>query len=281
MSIDPRESAAPADPAIPTLPVICDQCRAKGVAGDPQFEGIPEILNFEPVPRKARSNGWKPEHQRAFIAALALTGSPYQAARAIGKHPFGAETLRKARGGRPFAHAWDAALDIAREREMERLRENLSELATDTENALARIDPENHGDDGRGRGGGGDMLDIEAYEAVQAAIRDKLLRARRMFLFEASLEADTRAAWELLVGWADWEKARRLEPQDNEPYGIPNLTKRDMLLAGDAGYLGEVAGGRDKMREFDEAMEEMRTTGRNNGPAANRLLGEEPPSRSE
>ena len=47
----------------------------------------PEIaasLEFEPVPRKlGRDGGWTAEAQRAFIAALAATGSPRRAAAAI------------------------------------------------------------------------------------------------------------------------------------------------------------------------------------------------------
>src|SRR6478672_7469481 len=63
------------DLTIPAIPVICDECRETGMAGDGRFAGVPDILDFEPVPRRARSDGWKPEHQRAFIPDLAITGS--------------------------------------------------------------------------------------------------------------------------------------------------------------------------------------------------------------
>ena len=43
------------------------------MAGDETFSGSPDILSFEPVPRRARADGWSPEHQRAFIAALAIS----------------------------------------------------------------------------------------------------------------------------------------------------------------------------------------------------------------
>jgi hypothetical protein len=56
------------------------------MAGDEAISAIPDLLNFDPVPRRARADGWTAEHQRAFIAALAVTGSARQAARAIGKH---------------------------------------------------------------------------------------------------------------------------------------------------------------------------------------------------
>ena len=122
---------------IPVIPVICDRCRAEGAAGDGSFSGIAEILDFEPVPRRARADGWGPDYQRAFIAALAITGAPPRAARAIGKHAFGAEQLRKAKGGRSFAAAWDAALDIYRDRELARLKDNLADLASEQEGRVA------------------------------------------------------------------------------------------------------------------------------------------------
>ena len=43
-------------------------------------EGRPPLPEFEPVPRKFRHDGWTPERQRAFIAALADTGSVSRAA---------------------------------------------------------------------------------------------------------------------------------------------------------------------------------------------------------
>ena len=118
------ELDAPRPPLPATVPVICDRCRAEGVAGDPAFALIPDLLTFDPVPRRARVDNWTAEHQRAFIVALAITGSPRQAARALGRHPFGAEQLRSARGGRSFAEAWDAAMDLARDREFARIHAN-------------------------------------------------------------------------------------------------------------------------------------------------------------
>jgi hypothetical protein len=85
---------------IPTVPVICDACRAHGTAGEGGFAGIADILNFEPVPRRTQVNNWTPELQRAFVAALAITGSERRAGKAIGRHEYGAQKLRKARGER-------------------------------------------------------------------------------------------------------------------------------------------------------------------------------------
>jgi len=68
---------------------------------------------FTPVPReKDRSNGWKPEVQRAFIEALAETGSVRAACRRVGRADHGAYLLRRHPEGASFRAAWDAALDL-------------------------------------------------------------------------------------------------------------------------------------------------------------------------
>ena len=70
------------------------------------------LTEFTPVPRqKDRSNGWKPEVQRAFIEALADTGSVRAACRVIGRSDNSAYQLRRHPDGAEFAAAWDAALD--------------------------------------------------------------------------------------------------------------------------------------------------------------------------
>lgn len=72
---------------------------------------------FTPVPRaKDRSNGWKPEVQRAFIEALAETGSVKAAARRVGRAEVGAYLLRRHPEAEEFRRAWDAALDIGMRR---------------------------------------------------------------------------------------------------------------------------------------------------------------------
>jgi hypothetical protein len=71
------------------------------------------IASFTPVPRlKDRSNGWKPEVQRAFIAALAETGSVAAALRRVGRSDCGAYAMRRHPAGAEFRAAWDAALDL-------------------------------------------------------------------------------------------------------------------------------------------------------------------------
>lgn len=65
---------------------------------------------FTLVPVRARRDGWTPERQRRFIAALAQTRSATRAARAVGMTREGAYQLRGRAGAASFAAAWDAAL---------------------------------------------------------------------------------------------------------------------------------------------------------------------------
>ncbi|MFN2100477.1 hypothetical protein [Altererythrobacter sp. MF3-039] len=72
---------------------------------------LPSLPDFTPVPRaKDRSNGWKPEVQRAFIEALADTGSVAHACRKVNRSTNGAYQLRRQDGAQGFAAAWEAAL---------------------------------------------------------------------------------------------------------------------------------------------------------------------------
>lgn len=75
------------------------------------------LPDFAPVPRlKDRSNGWKPQVQRAFIEALADTGSVAAACRMVGRSTHGAYHLRRQEGAEEFAAAWEAALDFGMRR---------------------------------------------------------------------------------------------------------------------------------------------------------------------
>lgn len=68
------------------------------------------LIPFTPVPRlKDRSDGWKPEIQRAFIEALADTGSVASACRMVGRSERSAYMLRRHPQGGEFAQAWAAA----------------------------------------------------------------------------------------------------------------------------------------------------------------------------
>lgn len=76
-----------------------------------------EMTAFAPVPRKCqRHDGWTPERQRAFIGALADTGSVKRAAMHVNMSPEGAYYLRRRPGAEGFRRAWEAALDFGVQR---------------------------------------------------------------------------------------------------------------------------------------------------------------------
>jgi hypothetical protein len=97
------------------IPVICDRCRLTGLAGLGDFAQLGDLLDFTPVPRQVeRVNGWSPDRQRAFIAALAATGSRRRAAHALGMSAYGVVNLRKSPGADGFNAAYDRALTLAK-----------------------------------------------------------------------------------------------------------------------------------------------------------------------
>jgi hypothetical protein len=98
-----------------SIPVICDRCRATGISGEADFSHLGDLLEFTPVPRRPRVNGWDPEAQRAFIAALSVTGSKRQAALSIGRNAFGIDQLLKADDNASFKAAYERAMAIARQ----------------------------------------------------------------------------------------------------------------------------------------------------------------------
>src|SRR5687768_325519 len=79
----------------------------------PAPELPPGLLDFTPVPRRYRHDGWTPERQRAFIAALAVTGCVDRAARMVNIAQTNCYELKRAPGAEGFRRAWDAALDFA------------------------------------------------------------------------------------------------------------------------------------------------------------------------
>ena len=66
-----------------------------------------------PVPTKARHDGWTPERQHDFIAALAESGCVTEAAATVGMTPKSAYRLRARPDATIFRQAWDIALDYA------------------------------------------------------------------------------------------------------------------------------------------------------------------------
>lgn len=77
-----------------------------------------DLADFKwvPVLRKPRSDGWTPQRQVDFIAALADTGCVEQAAREVSMSVVSCYRLRRAPGAEGFAAAWDAAIAQAARR---------------------------------------------------------------------------------------------------------------------------------------------------------------------
>jgi hypothetical protein len=93
---------------------------------EPAANPLALITAFAAVPReKDRSNGWKPQVQRAFIAALAETGSVKAACARVGRSDNGAYQLRRHPEAHEFRAAWDAALDLG----IRRLEDALTDRA--------------------------------------------------------------------------------------------------------------------------------------------------------
>ena len=98
----------------------------------------------------------------------------------------------------------------------------------------------------------------EEEESIQAradeardSISAKLLRIRRLFLHEISDSAAKRAAFEILTELpVDWDKAARMQPQADEPFRKPSMRDPAMLLAAEAGWMGEFVHGPDKKAEL-------------------------------
>lgn len=65
------------------------------------------------VPVRHRDDGWTPARQRAFLEALADTGSVTAAAQAVGMTTVSAHRLRRRADARAFDAAWEAALERA------------------------------------------------------------------------------------------------------------------------------------------------------------------------
>jgi hypothetical protein len=77
-------------------------------------------VTFTPVPTtRNRPDGWTPQRQQHFLAALYACGVVATAARAAGMTAATAYRLRHRAGGESFAAAWDRLLRAARGRAFE------------------------------------------------------------------------------------------------------------------------------------------------------------------
>ena len=73
----------------------------------------PEAQDFIPAEPRPRHDGWSPEKQHDFIAALAASGCVTEAAKSVGMTTKSAYRLRARPDASYFRQAWDVALDFA------------------------------------------------------------------------------------------------------------------------------------------------------------------------
>jgi len=93
-----------------------DAVPALTAASTPAFDAHghdPAAYDWVPVLKKRRKDGWSPDKQRAFIEALADSGSVVTAARTVGMSESSAYRLRRSPGAEAFDRAWGAAIDAA------------------------------------------------------------------------------------------------------------------------------------------------------------------------
>jgi hypothetical protein len=232
------------------------------LAGDPE---IAALLDFEPAPVKPKVNGWDPDAQRAFVALLPVTGSKARAARAIGRKDGSLKRIFDREGGAAFKAAVDAALDLFRKRHSAWLGDVVASSAPERGGGPAQL-VEGSGAGpfpGQALNEHGEWEDEaslhERIEEARDSIAAKLLKCRRLYLQEISSSPGKRAAFEILSDFdVDWEKAAALEPQGDEPYASPNMRDPQFLLTAEAGWMGHMARGRDKIAELRAAIDEHR-----------------------
>ncbi len=268
-----NESKGPAAPASGNHDIPSPSPSLDGRKEEVDDPEIAALLDFEPVPRKInRRDGWTPDLQRRFIRLIVETGTPQRAAAAINKRLSGIEAVYRDDEKGEFRASWDRAVELGRARQ-------LSEVNAQTERRLryGEVVPAHRRNDffphpHSRLGGEGEVLnefgeweeeeslDRRAEEAKDS-ISAKLLRCRRLYLMEISSSPGKRAAFEILTRYPiDWDKAARMEPQDDEPWRKPSMRKPDMLLTAENGWLGELAHGEDKMAELRAAVDEYRAS---------------------
>ena len=215
---------------------------------------IAALLDFEPVPRKSSpQNAWTPDAQRKLIALLAVTGAQGKACGFIGKDRGGAKKLYDSPEGGSFRAAWHAAIELYQRRREEKYGDGPPpERTPPTVDGRWKYPPPIHaasaGGEGQVLNEFGEWEDEESLNRRAEEARDniarKLLMARRLYLREISGSAGKRAAFEILTDLpVDWEKAKALEQQPDEPWRRVNMRQPDMLMTAENGWMADIVGG--------------------------------------
>jgi hypothetical protein len=226
------------------------------------------LLDFEPVPRKRNvEGGWTPALQREFIARLAVDGSPGRTCEEMGKDLGGIMKVYRSPLADSFRAAWNGAVELAKTRQAEAARPvfvgpGAVPPSLDHRRKLMASSALT-GQPGQVMNELGQWEDEDSLhrraEAARDSITKKLLNARRLYLAEISDSPAKRAAFEILTELpVDWDAAANLEPQADEPWRRPRMTNPDMLLAAEAGWLGDAAHGPDKKAELMRVINEWR-----------------------
>jgi hypothetical protein len=255
---------------------MSDSIKPPRVVGTPEpdanADNDPELaalLLFEPVVRKVkRPDGWTPERQRRFLELIVQTGSPQQAAGAMRKQLSGIEEVYRDDEVGEFRAAWDGICELVRTREEERLKALGGGDLREPPHRRTGPHPgplpvAGEGEEGEVLNEHGEWEDEESYrrrgEGAKDSISNKLLRSRRLFLHSIADDPGKRAAFEILTELPiDWNKARAMQPQADEPWRKPNLRTADMLLTAEDGWMGEFVHGPDKKAELLRDMNEWR-----------------------
>jgi hypothetical protein len=192
------------------ISVVCDRCRERGLSHHDPFAAFGALLDFDPVPRRSsRADGWDADVQRAYIAALSLTGSDRAACRAVGRSAFGVTQLLAHEGGDSFRAAREQALAIAADERGRRLAEGLRAVAAEEAGwrppdppwprAASRHPPRNGEGDHAKHGGGGSSPAPAAEEDSDEEKREWLSRLVGKYLLKVGQERAARLAGEVVA----------------------------------------------------------------------------------
>ena len=225
---------------------------------------IAALLDFDPVPRRCRrEDGWTDEMQRMFIARLARNGSPGKACDELGKARSGIDKMARKPAAKSFRAAWDGAVALAERRRAENVAAGHASVANiklpfvdnrRTSRSRARNQPAQPLP-GQVLNEHDEYEDQASFDGRVADVRvrwtEKFLHARRLYLGEISPYPFKRVAFEILTRYPiDWDKAERLEAQDDEPWRVPMMREPAMLLTAENGWMGEMLHGEDKLSEL-------------------------------
>lgn len=215
------------------------------------------IPDFTPVPRlKPRHDGWTPERQRAFIEALAATGSVTDASKSVNMAPVGAYALKRADSVGEFAAAWDAALDFGvgtlSDLAIDRIRHGTpvpvfykGEQVGERRNYNERLHwlllrnrmPQTYAPPSQEKLSAAQTYAqreqwkreyTEENEAISQRWIDQMFtnldRLRGAILHHCASDPDLQRAWELLCGEINWSRVEGWQPGQPTQFARDNLT---------------------------------------------------------